>query len=443
MNKTTLRRRIATIEQLPILLYLIKWLLLAILIGALAGSASALFLVSLDWATTWRENNPWIIALLPAGGLITGLMYHYWGNNVVKGNNQLLEEFHNPRQIIPLKMAPLVLFGTIVTHFFGGSAGREGTAVQMGGAIADQFTRWFRLKERDRKILIVIGISAGFSSVFGTPLAGAVFALEVLILGRMRYEAIVPSFLTAVVANYTCHAWHAGHTHYSIPVVPHLTPANFGWAMLVGILSGLAALVFSKSTHFWTALFKAKLSYAPFRPMIGGIVIAAAVYLIGTTRYIGLGIPTIVSSFSEPLNSYDFLLKILFTSFTIGAGFKGGEVTPLFFVGATLGNALAWFVPLPVALLAGMGFVAVFAGASNTPIACTIMGIELFGIESGVYIGIACVVAYLFSGHTGIYSSQIVGSPKHLIYGRHKSRALGSLKSARTRMRLPDSHPTS
>lgn len=442
MNKTPLRRRIATIEQLPILFYLIKWLLLALLIGALTGSASALFLVSLDWATTWRENNLWIIALLPAGGLITGLMYHYWGNDVVKGNNQLLEEFHNPRQIIPLKMAPLVLSGTIITHFFGGSAGREGTAVQMGGAIADQFTRWFRLRQRDRKVLIVIGISAGFSSVFGTPLAGAVFALEVLILGRMRYEAIVPSFLTAVVADYTCHAWQVGHTHYSIPVVPQLTPANFGWAMLVGILSGLAALVFSKSTHFWTALFKARFSYAPFRPMIGGIVIAAAVYLTGTTRYIGLGIPTIVGSFSETLNSYDFLLKILFTSFTIGAGFKGGEVTPLFFVGATLGNALAWFVPLPVALLAGMGFVAVFAGASNTPIACTIMGIELFGIESGVYIGIACVVAYLFSGHTGIYSSQIVGSPKHLIYGRHKSRALGSLKSARTRMRLPDSHPT-
>lgn len=424
MNRQNIKKVIARVEQLPLLIYLLKWLWLALLVGVLAGSASAFFLVSLDWATNWRESNLWIIALLPIGGLIIGLTYHYLGSSVVKGNNQLLEEFHNPKQVIPLKMAPLVLFGTIATHFFGGSAGREGTAVQMGGAIADQFSKWFQLKDRDRKVLIIMGISAGFASVFGTPLAGALFALEVVLIGRMRYEAILPSFLVAVIADYTCHAWNVAHTHYSIPFTPEMTPQNFGWTILVGILFGLTALLFSKSTHFWTNLYKSKIKYPPLRPLIGGVFIAIAVYFMGTTKYIGLGIPTIVASFTETQNSYDFLLKILFTSFTLGAGFKGGEVTPLFFVGATLGNILVWFVPLPIALLAGMGFVAVFAGATNTPIACTVMGIELFGIESGVYIGLACVVAYLFSGHTGIYSSQIIGSPKHLLYGRYKSRSL-------------------
>lgn len=416
---------VSRIQQIPILIYVLKWTLLSLLIGGLAGSASAWFLLGLDWATNFRETHLWVIALLPIGGLIIGLIYHYYGTDVVKGNNQLLEEFHSPKQIIPLKMAPLVAIGTIITHFFGGSAGREGTAVQMGGAIADQFTKVFKLRPRDRKILLVIGISAGFASVFGTPLAGAVFAIEVLIVGRMRYDAIFPSFLTAAIADYSCTLWNVGHTHYEIPIVPEITIQNIFWSLLAGGIFGLAAMLFSKSTHFWGDFFKRKIKYPPLRPFIGGIVIAAAVFAMGTTKYIGLGIPTIVDSFSVDMNSYDFLLKILFTSFTLGAGFKGGEVTPLFFIGATLGNALVWFVPLPMALLAGMGFVAVFSGATNTPIACTLMGIELFGAEGGLYIGLACVVAYLFSGHTGIYGSQIIGSPKHLIFGRDKSKTVG------------------
>jgi H+/Cl- antiporter ClcA len=203
-----------------------------------------------------------------------------------------------------------------------------------------------------------------------------------------------------------------------------MTPINLLWAIFVGILFGLTALLFSKSTHFWASLFKSKISYPPLRPFIGGIFLAVTIWGLGTTKYIGLGVPTIVAAFNEQLNSYDFLLKILFTSFTLGAGFKGGEVTPLFYIGAALGNVLVWFVPLPMPLLAGMGFVAVFSGATNTPIACTLMGIELFGAESGVFIGIACVVAYLFSGHTGIYSAQKVGNPKHLIYGRYEDKSL-------------------
>lgn len=410
-------------EQLLLLLYLCKWLFLSAVSGVCIGSASALLLVSLEWATQYREHHLWIIALLPVAGLLIGLMYHYWAGTASRGNNYLIEEIRSPHDIIPFRMAPLVYIGTVLTHLFGGSAGREGTGVQMGGAIADQFSRLFRMRRRDHRLMVAIGISAGFASVFGTPLAGAVFGLEVIVVGRMRYEAILPSFLSAAVASMVCHAWGVEHTHYVVSEVPFPDASNLLWTIGAGILFGLAAMLFSRSIVFWSGMAK-RISYPPFRPLIGGLVIAAAVWMMGTTKYIGLGVPTIVASFTEQQMWYDFLLKILFTTFTIGVGFKGGEVTPLFFVGATLGSALSAVVPLPMGLLAGIGFVAVFAGATNTPIACTLMGIELFGAEPGLYLGIACVVAYLFSGHTGIYTAQLIGSPKHLAYSRRKGKTL-------------------
>ena len=401
-----------------------KWILICVMIGVLSGSASAFFLVSLDWVTQFREGNNWIIWLLPIGGLAIGLLYHYYGKEVVKGNNVLLEEYENPQKTIPIKMAPMVLIGTLITHLFGGSAGREGTAVQMSGAIADQFKRIFQLNNHDRKILIILGISAGFASVFGTPLAGALFALEVLYFSKINFKSIILSFLVAYVAYFTVEFWHVKHTHYSIPIVPEMTLINFVWIIMIGILFGLTAMLFSKTTHFWAKLFSKYIQYAPLRPFVGGLILAIGIYCIGTTKYIGLGIPTLVESFSTTTKWYDFLLKILFTGFTLGAGFKGGEVTPLFFVGATLGSALSLVVPLPIALLAGLGFVAVFSGATHTPIACTIMGMELFGVESGLFIGITCVVAYFSSGSVGIYHSQIVKGAKHKLYQRIKRQNL-------------------
>jgi H+/Cl- antiporter ClcA len=415
MTNNTFKDIIATLPK-PVI-YGIKWLLLSLAIGLCVGSASAFFLTSLNWVTDFRESHLWIIALLPLGGLIIGLTYHYYGESVVKGNNQLLEELHSPKQIIPFRMAPLVLFGTLATHLFGGSAGREGTAVQMGGAIADRFTHLFKLSDTNRKIILIMGISAGFASVFGTPLAGAVFALEVMILLRKtRFEALLPSLLVAFVADYTCKAWNVGHTHYSILNVPPVTFQNIVYTMVAAILFGLTAWLFSYTVHFFGRQFKALVSYPPLRPMLGGIVIALAVYYMGSTKYIGLGIPTIVESFTLQQPAYAFLLKLLLTTFTLGAGFKGGEVTPLFFIGATLGSALFLIIPLPMALLAGMGFVAVFSGATNTPLACTLMGMELFGTECGLYIGLACIVAYFFSGSKSIYSSQIISGPKDWVH---------------------------
>jgi len=411
----------------PGLIYILKWTLFSLIIGSLIGSASAGFLISLDWVTNFREDHIWMIAFLPVSGLLIGLLYHYYGRNVEAGNNLLIDNIHNPKDIIPLRMAPFVYLGTIVTHLFGGSAGREGTAIQMAGSIADQFSKAFRLSSSDRKILLIAAVAGGFGSVFGTPLAGAIFGMEFFLLGRIRYNAIFPAFLTAAFADWITKLWQAKHTHYHIDFVPELSLPNLLYAIIAGLIFGICAATFSKLMHKTSDIFRAKIQYPPLRPVVGGIIVAAAVFLIGSTKYIGLGIPVIVESFSNQLPSYDFALKMIFTIITLSAGFKGGEVTPLFFIGATLGNALALFIPLPLALLAGMGFVAVFAGATNTPIACTIMAIELFGVECGVYVAIACVVSYLLSGNTSIYKNQQIGEAKNPRFSSLEGKRISDL----------------
>lgn len=414
-------------QQWPSIVYLFKWIFLCSIIGVIVGSASAGFLISLEWITQYREANMWLIALMPLAGLGIGLLYHYYGKSVEAGNNLLIDSIHYPDRIIPFRMAPFVYLGTMVTHLFGGSAGREGTALQMAGGIMDPIGRWLRLEDEDRRVFLIAAVAAGFGAVFGTPLAGAVFSMEFSLTGRMRYNAIFPAFLAAIIANYVTILWPAQHTHYSITSIPAVNPVNLIYSLLAGIVFGLCALLFTKFMHGLTAFFKSKISYPPLRPVVGGIIVALAVYALGTTHYIGLGIPTIVDSFINVQPFYVFGLKIALTVLTLSAGFKGGEVTPLFFIGATFGSALSCCIPLPTALLAGMGFVAVFAGATNTPLACMLMGIELFGVESGVYIAIACVVAYLVSGHNSIYGKQRIGESKSEHWKHQEGNSINEL----------------
>jgi len=406
-------------------LVLAKWVLLVLPMAAAVGSACALFLWALDVATKARFETPDLFYWLPVAGLAVGLAYHWFGRSAEGGNNLIVEQIHEPGGGVPLRMAPLILVSTVVTHLFGGSAGREGTAVQLGGSLASAFGKALRLGQKEVRLLLMAGIAAGFGAVFGTPIAGAIFALEVLTVGRIQYEALVPCLVAAVVGDWVCLQWGIEHTHFLIGFgdgMPgfRLDIVLFAQVALAGVAFGLVSQFFAESLHAVQGLVKRILPFGPLRPVLGGLLLIGLVYALGTREYLGLGVwspnpgDATISGFFDPARSdeWAWAWKLLFTVVTLGCGFKGGEVTPLFFIGAGLGSAIGHAIGAPVDLFAGIGFVAVFAGASNTPIACTIMGIELFGAENAVFIATACFLAYVFSGHSGIYLSQRVGVPK-------------------------------
>jgi H+/Cl- antiporter ClcA len=393
------------------------------------GAACALFLWALDQATLLRFSYPWLLFLLPAGGFLIGWVYLRIGGKVEGGNNLIVEQIHTPGGGVPFRMAPLILVSTVLTHLFGGSAGREGTAVQMGGSLASAWGRVCKLDDDGMPVLLMAGIAAGFGAVFGTPIAGAVFAMEVLAVGRVQYRALVPCLGAALLADWTCQTIGVHHVAYHVAAPagvthPLVDPLLLLKVCLAGIAFGLTSLVFAEANHRLGGWAKKVIAFAPLRPFVGGLGVIALVYLCGTRDYLGLGVlsghpgaVTIPSLFALPIHDWSWLLKMVFTVVTLSFGFKGGEVTPLFFIGAALGNALAPILGVPVDLLAALGFVAVFAGAANTPLACTLMGIELFGATWGIYIAAVCFIAYLCSGHSGIYLSQRIAVPKRAAPG--------------------------
>ncbi|MBN9300096.1 MAG: voltage-gated chloride channel family protein [Filimonas sp.] len=409
-------------EHFSIFKHTIRWSLLTIPVAACIGSVVAFFLWLLDIVTHIRWQHSYLLYLLPIAGIAIYFLYKLFGKNSERGNNLIIEEIHEPGGGVPARMAPLVLISTIITHLFGGSAGREGTAVQMGGSIASAFAKWLKLSKEDVQILLTAGIAAGFGAVFGTPVTGSIFAMEVLAIGIIQYNAILPCLIAGVTGHVACSVWGIHHTEYHIAVSSGISHTLISYAnlwllaktIIAGIAFGLASFLFIATVHRLKSTWQAVIKIEWLIPVAGAALIILLCFLLQTNDYLGLGVTSnnangvsIVSSFAPGgATSWSWFWKLLFTAITLSSGFKGGEVTPLFFIGAALGNTLATIFHVPIDLFAGLGFIAVFAGATNTPLACTIMGVELFGGEHILLYAVACFTAYLFSGHASIYNAQ-------------------------------------
>ena len=353
----------------------LKLLITCIAIAALAGSASALFLAVLDWVTNTREQHVELLLLLPLAGLLITYIYKRWDNE---------KEGIGPKSFL------LILFGTWITHLFGGSAGREGTAVQMGKSVAHQWKSWDAWWKDQGEFLSMLGISAGFASVFGTPLAGAVYAIE---HGRRNKHTpplqIIAAVFTAVAADLVCGLWGIEHTVYNVQPFTD-------WSLIAVVFFFLLGVFFIQVAYIYRSIlgyFKETINYF-FKNnyvaiFIAGILIVFTVFMLNDTRHIGLGVPYIQSAFQTASPMQDGWIKLLLTAFTLAAGFKGGEVTPLFYIGATIGSAASIFFPVEISVLASIGFILVFAAVSQAPIACFLLAIELFGFEGALPVGVA------------------------------------------------------
>ncbi len=388
--------------------------------ATLTGIAGALFLRTLEAVTLWHQAQPRLLLLLPLLGLGVWWIYQRFAGIAARGTNLLIEQIHQPSSGVPFRLAPLIFFTTLLTHLGGGSAGREGTAVQMGGGIGGGIASLFKLTPEETRHALLSGMAAGFGAVFGTPWAGAVFAVECIHPRRPDWRRLPACMAAAWIGHWICIGCGAVHADYRValpaPTGPLLGTVSLTWtvgSLAAGIAFGLIARAYvlaGKSASRGFAL----IPWAWMRPVAGAALLMLLTLGLGTRAFLGLGatpmdpgnasIATALETSAIP--PWAWAAKLAFTVITLSSGFKGGEVTPLFFIGATAGNTLSPLVGLPVGLGAALGLTAVFAGASRTPVACTLMGMELFGLGHGPYLAIACHAAWLTAGRNGIYEAQ-------------------------------------
>ena len=384
---------------------MLKWLVIGGLVGGVGGVVGALFHLGVSYATEVRLAHPWVLYLLPAGGLVIAGLYKLCKLEG-KGTNAVIESVHFGKEV-PVLLVPLIFVSTVITHLCGGSAGREGAALQIGGGIGYRTGRLLHLGEKDLPLATLCGMSGVFSALFGTPLTATVFALEVISVGVLYYAGLVPC-ITAAMMGYLVSLWMGvPPTRFTVVV-----PALDGWTLLLvvvlAILCALVSILFCRGLHVTEHLAERLVNNSYLRAAAGGAVIIALTLLLGTTDYNGAGMDVISRALTGEASGWAWLLKLLFTAVTIGCGFKGGEVVPSFFVGATFGCAAGALLGLPPGFAAAIGLVAVFCGAVNCPIASVVLSVELFGADAMLYFAIACAISYVLSGYCGLYSSQTI-----------------------------------
>ncbi|PZD95332.1 voltage-gated chloride channel protein [Paenibacillus sambharensis] len=413
------------------LLLMAKWLFWGSLIGAAAGCTTAFLITMNDIVTDTRKASAWLHYLLPLGGAVIGFLYRYFGSGSRAGNDLILEYIHEGAKKVPLRMGPIVFVGTFITHLLGGSTGREGAAIQMAGSLAEAVNRIFRVNKEDRRILLIAAISGGFGSAFGTPITGVVFGMEVVALGRMRYDAVVPCFIASLLGHLVTTLWGIKHEHHVIKQLPEMTALTFGKVFLLAALFSLASVLYSQIRHGVYHYCSKHLPNLIIRGFLGGLVIVGLTLLIGSRDYLGRGLPMIDQAFEGTVPPLAFFSKIIFTAITMGTGFRGGEVIPLFFIGSTLGNVLAPLFALPVSFAAALGLVGVFCGAAQAPLACFVLSLELFGGKGMFYFFIVCIVSHLLSGYHSIYPTQQVYEPKSRMFNLKPGETISSVEKGR------------
>jgi H+/Cl- antiporter ClcA len=392
----------------PVFRLYLRWFFLISAIGIAAGLSSALFLWLLEISTATFTRHPQLIYGLPAAGGLLAYISHWVGSAANQGNNVIIRGVKGDLKRVPFIIAPFILVTTLLTHLFGGSAGREGTAVQMSGSLADTLLSRFAIPQSERAHYLQAAAAAGFGAVFGTPFAGALFGIEVSNERKsVTFPNLIPCLVASLIGDFTCRLTGIGHAEYSHIDVPSVTPTLLFWMLVCGVAIGLLAVVFIEAQHFLSRLGTGKPTGWRLRPLLGGIAILMMTLMIGSNDFNGLGLPLIVKSLNgSQLPVWTFAIKLAFTMVTLGSGFKGGEVTPLFCIGSLFGNGLAGVGHQDPKFFAGLGFVSLFAAAANVPLTGWVLAMELFGPRLSLLSILVIGIAYLVSGRRSIYAAQ-------------------------------------